>query len=80
MVLGENRVVWPGNAANGQLFHVEQFEIACKHAGSDGSGDGGEGVFYGRIDCFYGELLGDIFARMGWAKCPRLPGEWVGSG
>jgi len=36
VVLGENRVVWPGNAANGQLFHVEQFEIASKYGGFDG--------------------------------------------
>ena len=35
-VLGENRVVWPGNAADGQLFHVEQFEIASKYGGFDG--------------------------------------------
>ena len=40
----------------GNLFHVEQFEIASKFGGfwrlSDGAGDGGEGVFYGRIHCY----------------------------
>ena len=29
-------VVWPVDGGDGQLFHVEQFEIASKYGGFDG--------------------------------------------
>ena len=54
-------VVWPVDGGDGQLFHVEQFEIVNKDEGFDGFWTAtrpvGDGGFYGRTD---GDLRWDF--------------------